>query len=281
MKVETDYKMAGKRTIILFLGLLSLGSTLVAMKPTVFIIGDSTVKNGRGDGANGQWGWGDLVCQYFDTARISIENRALGGTSSRTFITRGLWEGVCSRLKPGDYVLMQFGHNDGGPVNDTLRARGTLKGTGEETEEIDNLITQKHEVVHTYGWYLRTIVREVKARGARPVVITPIPRNDWMEGKVVRKPASYPAWAVTIALQEKVPFIDLNREMADCMDVMGETGVTGRYFEARDHTHTTGEGAWLAASLVAGNIRTLKKCKLKRYLGPEPGKEAFTRYLTP
>ena len=54
-------------------------------------------------------------------------------------------------MKAGDFVIMQFGHNDGGPLNDSSRARGTIKGTGEETEEIDNLLTKKHEVVHTYG----------------------------------------------------------------------------------------------------------------------------------
>jgi hypothetical protein len=74
---------------------------------------------------------------------------------------------------------MQFGHNDSSPVNDTLRARGTLKGIGEETEEIDNLITKQHETVHSYGWYLRKMVREAKAKGATPVIITPIPRKDW------------------------------------------------------------------------------------------------------
>ena len=82
-----------------------------------------------------------------------MKNRALGGTSSRTFQTKGLWEAVLKDLQKGDFVLMQFGHNDNGPMNDTLRARGTIKGVGEETEEIDNLITKQHEVVHSYGWY--------------------------------------------------------------------------------------------------------------------------------
>lgn len=250
-------------------------------KPVVYTIGDSTVKNGRGDGAGGQWGWGDLLVHFFDTSRITFRNHALGGTSSRTFITRGLWAEVAGRLKPGDYLLMQFGHNDGGPVNDTLRARGTLRGTGGDSVEIHNLITGKEEVVRSYGWYLRKMVREAKARGARPVMVTPVPRNDWKEGRVVRTPGSYRDWTLEIARQEKVPCIDLNHLMAAAMDSLGEQGVTGRYFEARDHTHTTGEGARLAASLIARRTASLKKCRLKKYLQPDPPEELFRRYLKP
>ncbi|HEX8013700.1 MAG TPA: SGNH/GDSL hydrolase family protein, partial [Flavobacterium sp.] len=97
-------------------------------KPTVYTVGDSTVKNGRGDGSGGLWGWGDYIGQFLDTTKVRIENHALGGTSSRTFQDKGLWTAVLNKLKKGDYVLIQFGHNDDGPLNDTLRARGTIKG---------------------------------------------------------------------------------------------------------------------------------------------------------
>ena len=85
-------------------------------KTSLYIIGDSTVKHGRGDGATGRWGWGDPIQQYFDTTKINIENHALGGTSSRSFRSKGLWDEVLRKLQPGDYVLMQFGHNDNGLV---------------------------------------------------------------------------------------------------------------------------------------------------------------------
>src|SRR2546427_2880200 len=111
------------------------GAGANAKPPTLFLIGDSTVRNGAGDGANKQWGWGEPVAAYFDTAKITVLNRARGGRSSRTFLTEGLWDQVLSAMKPGDFVLIQFGHNDGGPVNDDSRARGTIKGVGEETEE--------------------------------------------------------------------------------------------------------------------------------------------------
>ena len=138
--------------------------------PTLYIVGDSTVRNGRGDGANGQWGWGDLVGKYFDPAKINVVNWALGGRSSRTFITQGHWDRVLTGLKSGDFVMIQFGHNDGGPINDDSRARGSLRGTGEETQDIDNLLTKQHETVHTYGWYLRKYVTDTKTKDATPLI---------------------------------------------------------------------------------------------------------------
>lgn len=117
-------------------------------KPTLFLIGDSTVKNGQDDGqkkgAQGLWGWGHFLGDYFDTGKITVEDDALGGTSSRTFYNNPkLWATVLSKVKAGDFVMMQFGHNDSGPVNDTLRARGTFKSNGDESEAIVNLITKK------------------------------------------------------------------------------------------------------------------------------------------
>ena len=77
-------------------------------KPTLFIIGDSTVRNSTA----GQMGWGDPLVAHFDPAKIEIINRAIGGRSSRTFLTEGRWDAVMAHLKPGDFVLIQFGHND-------------------------------------------------------------------------------------------------------------------------------------------------------------------------
>ena len=99
-------------------------------KPVLYIIGDSTVRNGDGTGSNGQWGWGSFIADYFDSAKLLVSNQAIGGRSSRTFITEGRWNKIMSTLKKGDYVIMQFGHNDPGPLDDTARARGTLKGVG-------------------------------------------------------------------------------------------------------------------------------------------------------
>ena len=239
-------------------------------KPVVYTIGDSTVKNGRGDGSGGLWGWGDPIALFFDTTKVKVENHALGGTSSRTFQTKGLWEAVRTKLKKGDYVLMQFGHNDGSALNDSSRARGTIKGVSEAFEEIDNILTKEHEVVHSYGWYLRKIVREAKEKGAIPVIVTPIPRNDWENGKIKRTPNSYPQWALEVAKQEKIQAIDLNKLMSDHLDTFGEANVTGRFFYSRDHTHTSAEGAVLCASLVVEGLKALPKLEISQYLLPKP-----------
>ena len=138
--------------------------------PSIFLIGDSTVRNGRDDGQGkgeaGQWGWGHLIADAFDPARVNLVNRAVGGLSSRTYLTSGHWERTLAMVKPGDYVIMQFGHNDAAPLNDDKRARGTIRGVGEETQEINNILTGRHEVVHSYGWYLRKFIADARAKGA-------------------------------------------------------------------------------------------------------------------
>lgn len=265
--------------LVIALGLFFQSRTDAKQKPTVFIIGDSTVKNGQGNGAGGLWGWGDPIVQFFDTTKINVENHALGGTSSRTFQTKGLWKSVLDKIKKGDFVLMQFGHNDGSALNDDSRARGTNKGLGEESEEIDNILTKEHEIVHSYGWYLRKIVHETQAKGATPVIITPIPRNDWDNGKIKRTPGSYPEWAMEVARQEKIQFVDLNKNMSDKLDLIGENQVTGKYYYSRDHTHTSAEGAKLSASLVIEGIKTIQKCELSAYLAIESPTEPLAKSI--
>jgi rhamnogalacturonan acetylesterase len=250
--------------------LLALALMTVALtKPApanLYLIGDSTVKTGSGKGENGQWGWGSFLPGYFDTTRIKVHNHAIGGRSSRTFISEGRWSRVLSELRPGDYLLIQFGHNDSSPVNDTLRARGTLPGLGEESQEIDNLITKKHETVHTYGWYLRQYITEARARGAIPIVCSPIPRNSWSSGRISRPTDSYPQWARAVAQEQGTFFIDLHERIATLYDATPPAQVKQRYFTPADDTHTSLDGGKLNASVVANEIKSLKKCTLRKYL---------------
>src|SRR5579875_60840 len=238
--------------------------------PTLFIIGDSTVRNGQGDGKNGQWGWGDLIGVYFDPAKINVVNDALGGRSSRTFITEGHWDKILAQVKPGDFVMMQFGHNDGGPLNDNSRARGTIKGTGDESQEIDNQLTGKHETVHTYGWYMRKYVRDTKAKGATPIVCSQIPRKIWKDGKIVRNSADYAGWAAEVAHSEHAPFINLNEIVARQYDEMGPGKVDPLFGD--EHTHTTRTGAELNAASVVAGLKTLKPDPLAPYFSAAAAK---------
>lgn len=230
--------------------------------PSLIMIGDSTVRNGhddgQGKGAAGQWGWGNPIAAYFDPAKINIVNRAVGGLSSRTYMSSGHWERTLPLIKAGDVVLIQFGHNDSGPVNDTVRARGTIKGTGEESEAINNLITKQDEVVHTYGWYLRSYVAQIKARGATPVICSPIPRNNWgTDGKVARAADSYGSWAKQVAAQEKVGFIDLNETIAKQYDAMGRDKAN-LMFPPEERTHTNMAGAEFNARVVVAGLKALR-----------------------
>jgi lysophospholipase L1-like esterase len=224
--------------------------------PTLFLIGDSTVRNGHGDGANGQWGWGEPIVDYFDSTKINVVNRAVGGLSSRTYYTQGHWERVKAMLKPGDFVIMQFGHNDGGPLDDPARARGTIKGSGDEIKEIDNPITKQHEVVHTYGWYLKKFIAEARAAGATPIVCSLIPRKTWKDGKIARSSESYGKWAVEVATSESALFVDLNEIIARRYDALGPEKVEPLFGD--EHTHTSRAGAELNAECVIAGLKALK-----------------------
>lgn len=254
----------GKAVVADPIGWLNLPEPVNPDLPTVFLIGDSTVRNGRGDGADGQWGWGDPIVEYFDRERVNVVNRAIGGLSSRTFLTQGHWSRALMLAKPGDFVLMQFGHNDNGPLNDNSRARGTIKGIGDETEEIDNQLTHQHEIVHSYGWYLRQYVREAKAHGLTPIVLSPVPRKEWANGKIVRPKDSYPQWAKRVAEQENVAFVDLYDRIARYYDQLGSAKVDALF--ADPHTHTSRLGAEVNANVVMEGLRELPGAPLAKLM---------------
>ncbi len=231
--------------------------------PTLFIIGDSTVNNST----KGLLGWGTPIAEFFDTQRLGIQNRARGGRSSRTFWTEGLWGQAAAALKPGDFVLMQFGHNDGGPLN-AGRARASLKGNGDETQEVVLEATGHKEVVHAYGWYLRQFIAETKAKGATPIVLSPVPRNIWQESEVARAANDYGKWAAESARAAGAFFVDLNELVARRYEASGAEQVKARYF-LEAHTHTTPAGARLNAAAVVMGIRDLKDCPLTAFIKPD------------
>jgi Lysophospholipase L1 and related esterases len=254
-----------KRSLMIVSAFILLSSFLLMKdkRPTLYIIGDSTVKNGQGKGGGGLWGWGDFIVNYVDTTKLRVENDALGGTSSRTFQTKGLWDKVLDKIEPGDFVIMQFGHNDSSPLDDTARARGTIKGIGDESKEINNPITKQIELVHTYGWYMRKYISETVAKGAIPIICSPIPRNEWKDGKVIRSSDSYGKWAEEIAKAESIYFVDLNNFIAAKYEELGADKV--KPFFPGDHTHTSLEGAQLNAEIVANTLKTKGPTQIRKY----------------
>lgn len=262
--VIQNFTQMKNKFLVLCAFILACSFTMLKTRPTIYIIGDSTVRNGSGAGSDGLWGWGSFMNQQFDTVKVKVENHAIGGRSSRTFLTEGRWDKIMAKLKKGDYVIMQFGHNDGGAINDTSRARGSIKGIGNESEEIDNLLTKKHEIVHSYGWYMRKYVQETQEKGATPIVCSLVPRNVWKNGKVERAGQSYGLWAKQIAEENKAYFIDLNEVVAAKYEELGKEQVDK--FFPKDHTHPNYEGSKLTAQIVSEQIQQLKKCKLKKLL---------------
>lgn len=256
--------MKSLKLVWLFAAALLSSFSFNTHKPILYIIGDSTVKNGDGNSDNLLQGWGSFLNEFFDTSKISIENQAIGGRSSRTFITEGRWNKILSTLQKGDYVMIQFGHNDSGPLDDTARARGTLKGIGEDSKEIYNPVRKLKEVVHSYGWYMRKYINDARAKGAVAIICSPVPRNDWKDGKVVRSDKSYALWARQVAEINGADFIDLNNLIGNEFEKTGK-GKTNTFFP-KDHTHTNREGALFNAGIVIQGINNLEKCKLKKYL---------------
>ena len=138
------------------------GSSRRGNNPVLFLIGNSTMRNGTlGNGNNGQWGWGYYAEEFFDKDKITVENQALGGTSSRTFY-RLLWPDIRKALKPGDWVIISIGHNDNGPY-DTGRARASIPGAGNDTLQVTIKETGEKETVYTYGGYMRKYINDVRA----------------------------------------------------------------------------------------------------------------------
>src|SRR5579871_936836 len=241
------------RTALMLLGLTALALNLVPASgprpgvPTLFVAGDSTANlpNHRG--------WGDPVADYFDATQITVLNRACGGRSARTFLNEGLWNRIVAELRPGDYVLIQFGHNDGG-APDQPPARADLPGIGNETMRFATA-DGRTELIHTFGWYIRKFVQDVKAKGAHPIVLSLTVRNVWRNGKVERGlgKGQFGKWSEAVANEEGVPFLDVTNIIADAYESMGEKQVKPLF--TPDRTHTTHAGADLNASLIVAGLK--------------------------
>jgi lysophospholipase L1-like esterase len=295
--------------------------------PSLILVGDSTVRNGHGKGSDGLWGWGAPIADLFDPTKINVVNRAIGGLSSHTYISQGHWADTLELIKPGDFVLIQFGHNDGGlnlpgappipdqglppgsgsPASSAGRGdgatpptpsagfrgpniRGSLPGTGDQTLEVQNQFTHQTELVHTFGWYLRKYIADVRAKGATPILCSLVPRKIWVDAPgspassagrgggpgspassagsggvhIRRNTDTYRGWTQSVAEEEHVPFVDLNEIIGRRYDALGEAAVDPLFGDP--HTHTTLAGAQLNAECVVAGLRALPHHPLDKYL---------------
>ena len=236
------------------------GTTRKGNNPVLFLIGNSTMRNGtKGDGSNGQWGWGFFASKYFNANKISVENQALGGMSTRTFYTK-LWPMVRKALRKGDWVIISIGHNDNGPY-DEGRARAVIPGVGTDSLCVTIKETGEKETVYTYGGYLRKYISECREAGAYPILMSLTPRDAYDEktGKIVRKPQT--EWAAYVAAQEGVPFVDLNEISGSKLDSYSKWKEQYHFFG--DHIHTSAYGAEMNARSAAEGIAASSNPDLK------------------
>lgn len=244
------------------------GDASAGTKPTLFIVGDSTVHNPT----KGQCGWGDIIAPGFDASKITVKNVALGGRSSRSYIEEGLWQKrVLDELKPGDFVFVQFGHNDGGGFGNPKSAyRASLRGMSDEIKPWVDPKTNKTIDVHTFGYYMKQYVRDGKAKGATVVLLSLVPRNDWnKEGTAIlrARPNGYAEWAQQAAEAEGGLFIDLNDISAKKFEAIGQANTSPKYFPV-EHTHSSREGALINAQSVLDGLRALPNNPLAAYMKP-------------
>ncbi len=235
---------------------------------SIFIVGDSTAAyhvDRTNEGYAEAQGWGVFFYAFFDPDKVNVVNLSRGGRSTRTYLTEGLWDKAVSRFKPGDVVLLQLGQNDVFPLNDQV-ARGTIPDIGEETEEIDNMVTHKHETVHTFGWYLRKFVRDTKATGARPIVLSLTTRNVWKDGHVEVGVNNYREISWKIAQQEgHVDFVDVSALVAEQYEKLGQEKTFGM-FHTREPVHLDIPGAFLNARCTLAGLKGLADAPVSAYL---------------
>jgi lysophospholipase L1-like esterase len=234
---------------------------------SIFIVGDSTAAyhiDRMNEGYAEAQGWGVFFYALFDPDKVNVVNLSRGGRSTRTYLTEGLWDKAVAQFKPGDVVLLQLGQNDVFALNDQI-ARGTIPGIGDESREIDNIATHKHETVHTFGWYLRKFVHDTKATGAQPVVVSLTTRNVWKDGRVEVGVNNYRETSWKIARQEQVDFVDVSALVAEQYEKLGQEKTFGM-FHTREPVHLDIPGAFMDARITISGLKGLPDAPVSGYL---------------
>ena len=256
-----DCQESDLRNYLKPLDLPTLGIAREAGKPALIVTGDSTIKNSD-SAPDGMWGWGSVLETVFDPSRITLVNAGRAGRSARTFLDEGLWDRVYNSIQPGDYVVIQFGHNDFGPINSSPY-RAELPGNTDENENYFMPNTRKYQVIYSYGWYLRKFIDEVREKGGTPILVSVTPRNEWPGGKIERRNDFYGIWLRDVVKQTGVDYVDMHNISADYFDSIGQEATRSYY--KNDHTHTSRQGAELNAKSFAEGLRKINH-PLAKYL---------------
>jgi len=210
-------------------------------KITVYLIGDSTMAN-KETKAYPETGWG-MPFRYFFDSTVVIDNRAKNGRSTRSFIAENLWQPVVDKLKEGDYVFIQFGHND------ESKDKGDRYSSPEDFKK-----------------NLARFITEARAKKANPVLLTPVTRRKFVDGKIQETHKEYTPLVIEVAEAQQVPLIDLDAKSRALLQKFGEEpsrllfvqlepGEHPNYPAGKmDNTHFSETGARLMAQLVLSEI---------------------------
>jgi lysophospholipase L1-like esterase len=213
---------------------------------TVYLAGDSTMAQ-KLVTKRPETGWGEAFQQYFDVDQVRIENHARNGRSTRTFIEEGRWQAVVDKLRPGDYVFIQFGHNDASVEK-----------------------TDRYTPPAGYRRNLVRFVADARAKGASPVLLTPVRRRRFdASGTLVDTHGEYPDLVRSVAAEQRVPLLDMHRSSAAALTRHGAEGSRRLFLQLRpgenanypqgidDNTHFSPQGAEVMAALAAEGIREI------------------------
>ncbi|RED22488.1 lysophospholipase L1-like esterase [Flavobacterium cutihirudinis] len=237
----------------IFLALL-MTTLCFAQKTTVYCIGDSTMANKKDPEHNPEHGWAQVLQPFF-TDNIIVVNKAVNGRSTKSFINEKRWDSVYNKLKKGDYVFIEFGHND-------------------EKIEDSTRYTNPHTV---YRYNLIRFVKETRTKGATPILLTSIARRNFNDkGVLVPTHGDYPLETRLVAQEFKVPFIDLEYytelleqsygpDKSKELHLHFKTGENPYYSSDKaDDTHLSLLGAKTIAQIVVNQIKILENKSLEK-----------------
>lgn len=269
------------RRTIFILALCFVLVPMDAAKRKVHTIGDSTMSEYK-PAATPKRGWGMYLQAFFHPDSVEVNNRGKSGASTRTFYeTDNLWPSVKQQMKAGDYLIIQFAHNDekckGEDVyveNAKLRAEGKdtltdMRGTEPNT---------------TYKAYLRKFINEARAMGVTPILMSPICRAYFKDGKindegrhVLSADKDYVRCMREVAEEMSVPFLDMTARTKDFFEYAGQETCMAQYFNCGDKTHTSASGGMVVAMQAYMLIQWSELAELKSWT-VFPMKDEFQAY---
>ncbi len=227
-------------------------------KPTLFILGDSTVQSYKASYAP-QQGWGYYMADYF-TDSVNVDNRSMAGRSTKKAYDEGRWQGIVDSLKAGDYVMIQFAINDSGAANADRYAP--------TCGNVDN------PTAGSYEWYMTQFINDTKAKGATPILVTTVigmKAYNSSTGKFTNSYSNYCDACKNLAAKYSIPCIDLNTIMMNHYNSVGyDTAksyhLMGAVAGSTDGTHFCEKGANVVAGLVANAVKSQKIAGLYGYV---------------